>query len=215
MFGIGFPELIVICIVALIFIGPKKLPDLMRQGGKLFVQLRRTANDVRSSFDQVVHEAEEELRKSEAEALRQAILADHVKSPKLLDAATGAPSGPSNSHAPAGHEHDHDDHHHHHDHDDHHHHHDHEDQNHEHADYTAHPASDSQPDPHRPDGAQPFQPNLLGSVTPKSVDHQRAASTSEATAVTEQTASGKSGPNSGTTEAQSGVPPKSKDQPVS
>lgn len=208
MFGIGFPELIVICIVALIFIGPKKLPDLMRQGGKLFVQLRRTANDVRSSFDQVVHEAEEELRKSEAEALRQAILADHVKSPKLLDAATVVPPGSSNSHAPDGHEHDHDDHHHDHDGPDNNHHH-------EHTDHSAHPASDGQPDPHRPDGAQPFQPNLLGSVTPKSVDHQRTESTSEASAVTGQTASGTSGPNSGTTEAQSGVPPKPKDQPVS
>lgn len=213
MFGIGFPELIVICIVALIFIGPKKLPDLMRQGGKLFVQLRRTANDVRSSFDQVVHEAEEELRKSEAEALRQAILADHVKSPKLLDAATVVPPGPSNSHAPDGHEHDQD--HHHHDHDGSHHDHHHHDHQHEHTDHTAQPASDGQLDPHRPDGAQPFQPNLLGSVTPKSVDNQRTDSASEASAVTGQTASGTSGPNPDTTEAQSGVPPKSKDQPVS
>jgi Tat protein translocase TatB subunit len=208
MFGIGFPELIVICIVALIFIGPKKLPDLMRQGGKLFVQLRRTANDVRSSFDQVVHEAEEELRKSEAEALRQAILADHVKSPKLLDAATVVPPGTGNSHDPDGHEHVHGDHHYHdHHHDDHHHGGE--------LDHAVHPVTDGQPDPHRPDGAQPFQPNLLGSVSPKSVDHQRTESTSEASAVTEQTPSGKSGPDSGTTEAQSGVPPKSKEQPIS
>lgn len=155
MFGIGFPELIVICIVALIFIGPKKLPDLMRQGGKLFVQLRRTANDVRSTFDQVVHEAEEEMRRSEAEALRQAILADHIKAPKLLDAT------PTTTESAA------DDHHH----IDAHHHDPHADlgqlsghPDSSHPDGAPQTVTQDQHDPHRPDGAQPFQPNLLGSM---------------------------------------------------
>jgi sec-independent protein translocase protein TatB len=71
MFGIGFSELIVIAIVALIFVGPKRLPEVMKQAGKLFVHVRRTANDVKGTFDQVVREAEEDIRRQEAEELRQ------------------------------------------------------------------------------------------------------------------------------------------------
>ncbi len=70
MFGIGFPELILICVAVLLFVGPKKLPDVMKQAGRFFVQIRRTANDVRGTFDQVVREAEDEIRKEEAAALR-------------------------------------------------------------------------------------------------------------------------------------------------
>ena len=67
MFGISIFELMVIAVAALIFVGPKKLPELMRQGGKLFVQIRRQANDVKSQFDGVIQQAEEEIRKVERE----------------------------------------------------------------------------------------------------------------------------------------------------
>ena len=60
-----------IAVVALIFVGPKRLPEVMKQAGKLFVHVRRTANDVKSSFDQVVREAEDDIRKQEAEQMRQ------------------------------------------------------------------------------------------------------------------------------------------------
>src|SRR4051812_29227367 len=70
MFGIGFSELVVIAIVALIFVGPKRLPEVMKQAGKLFVHVRRTANDVKGTFDQVVREAENEVRREEAEQMR-------------------------------------------------------------------------------------------------------------------------------------------------
>lgn len=70
MFGIGFFELVIIAVAALVIVGPKKLPELMRQAGKLFVQVRRTTNDVRSTFDQVIKEAEDDLRKQEIEDLR-------------------------------------------------------------------------------------------------------------------------------------------------
>ncbi len=46
MFGIGMPELILIGIVALIVVGPKKLPDLAKSLGKGLSEFRKTANDL-------------------------------------------------------------------------------------------------------------------------------------------------------------------------
>ncbi|MEN9834698.1 MAG: twin-arginine translocase subunit TatB [Pseudomonadota bacterium] len=73
MFGIGFFELIIIAVVALVVVGPKRLPEVMKQAGRLFVHLRRTANDVRSSFEQVIREAEDEIRREESESIRKAM----------------------------------------------------------------------------------------------------------------------------------------------
>jgi Tat protein translocase TatB subunit len=70
MFGLGFFEIVIIAVAALLLVGPKKLPDLMRQAGKLFVQVRRTTNDVRSQIDQVIKEAEDDLRQKEISDLR-------------------------------------------------------------------------------------------------------------------------------------------------
>lgn len=68
MFGIGPMELVVIAIVAVVFIGPDKLPDAMRKFGRFFVQARRHANDVKNSFQEVIHDAEREI---ELEKIRE------------------------------------------------------------------------------------------------------------------------------------------------
>ena len=70
MFGIGLMELIVVAVVVLLFVGPRRLPDLMRQCGRLFVRVRRMGAEVRVTFDNVIQEAERELdaeRKLKAE----------------------------------------------------------------------------------------------------------------------------------------------------
>ncbi|MEZ4744196.1 MAG: Sec-independent protein translocase protein TatB [Bdellovibrionota bacterium] len=61
MFGIGFVEICIIALVAVVFVGPKKLPELMKHVGKFFVQVRKMSNEVKSSFDNVVREAEQEI----------------------------------------------------------------------------------------------------------------------------------------------------------
>ncbi len=52
MFGIGFPELVVLLVVALIVVGPSKLPDLARALGRGYAEFRRATNELKETFDQ-------------------------------------------------------------------------------------------------------------------------------------------------------------------
>ncbi|HVK41685.1 MAG TPA: Sec-independent protein translocase protein TatB [Phenylobacterium sp.] len=68
--GIGGLEILVIGLVALLVVGPKDLPVLLRKVGKAMAKARAMANEFRSSFDEMARQSElDELRK-EVEALR-------------------------------------------------------------------------------------------------------------------------------------------------
>ena len=73
MFGIGPMELVVICVIAIVVVGPKKLPDLMKQMGRFFVHARKYSTDIRSEINEVVRKAESEIRLEEAEKMRAKI----------------------------------------------------------------------------------------------------------------------------------------------
>ena len=85
MFGIGMPELIIIFVIALIVIGPKKLPDLARALGKGMAEFRKATNEIKSNLNMgddlkgieeeladsvsgMIHEAEMEAEMEEKEA---------------------------------------------------------------------------------------------------------------------------------------------------
>jgi sec-independent protein translocase protein TatB len=51
MFGIGTWELLIILVLALVVLGPQKLPEIARQVGKTITKLRRTADEVRREID--------------------------------------------------------------------------------------------------------------------------------------------------------------------
>ena len=48
MFGFSFSELLMICVVALIFVGPKKLPGMLHSLGQFLRKMRNMTNDVRN-----------------------------------------------------------------------------------------------------------------------------------------------------------------------
>jgi len=58
MFDIGWGELLVIGIVALVVIGPKELPGVVRTLGQTMAKLRRMAADFQNQFNEAMREAE-------------------------------------------------------------------------------------------------------------------------------------------------------------
>jgi TatA/E family protein of Tat protein translocase len=50
MFGIGMTELLVIFAIALVVLGPKKLPELARSLGRGLAEFRRASSDLRREF---------------------------------------------------------------------------------------------------------------------------------------------------------------------
>ncbi len=69
--GIGATEVLLIAVLALIVVGPKDLPLLMRRIGEFMARLRSMAAEFRASFDEMARQSElDELRK-EVEAMRK------------------------------------------------------------------------------------------------------------------------------------------------
>ncbi len=59
MFGIGMPELLLILGLALIVLGPKKLPELAKTLGKGLAEFRRATEDLKDEFRKMEHDIEE------------------------------------------------------------------------------------------------------------------------------------------------------------
>jgi len=68
---IGATELLVIAAVALIVVGPKDLPMLMRKVGQFMAKLRGMAAEFRASFDEMARQSELDDLRKEVEAMRR------------------------------------------------------------------------------------------------------------------------------------------------
>lgn len=56
---LGFQEIILIVVIALIVFGPKKLPELGRSVGKTLAEFRRASNEIKHSIEKELEQTEE------------------------------------------------------------------------------------------------------------------------------------------------------------
>jgi sec-independent protein translocase protein TatB len=116
MFDIGWGELIVIGIVALIAIGPKELPAALRTLGQWTTKIRRMASEFQNQFHEAMREAEMADLKKQVDSLtsgfdpietarREIESAVEDKPPSALAAPSGSADAPRadapSAHAPA------------------------------------------------------------------------------------------------------------------
>ena len=81
MFGIGMPELIIILGIALVVIGPQKLPELARSIGKGFGELKRATEDLQQNIQ------------AEAKALDEKELQEKAKHAAVVESAPQTDAG--------------------------------------------------------------------------------------------------------------------------
>lgn len=108
MFDIGFSELLLIAVVALVVLGPERLPKVARTLGHLFGRAQRYVSDVKAEINKEM--ALDELRKTQAEmesAVQdvQYVMTDEVKkTEEVIQQAIedGAAALPEPGHTEAG-----------------------------------------------------------------------------------------------------------------
>jgi sec-independent protein translocase protein TatB len=101
MFDIGWGELVVIGVVALIAIGPKELPGVLRTAGQWMGKIRRMASEFQGQFQDAMREAELADVKKHVDDIKSAAsdftsydpLADKRTEPAEPAAVTSEPAG--------------------------------------------------------------------------------------------------------------------------
>ena len=98
MFDIGWSELLVIAVVAIVVVGPKDLPPLMRTFGKYAGKLRRAASDFQRQFEDAMRETEIEEVKKAIESVRGETPGIDLKGPidKPIMVPNRPPAAPTN-----------------------------------------------------------------------------------------------------------------------
>jgi sec-independent protein translocase protein TatB len=117
VFDVGWTELVVIACVAILVVGPKDLPRMLRAFGKTMGNVRRIAGDFRRQFDEAMRESEladmaktassatksfqplEEARKAMADA--QKSIRDSVENEARSIEAAAGPVAPPETATPA------------------------------------------------------------------------------------------------------------------
>jgi TatA/E family protein of Tat protein translocase len=95
MFGIGMPELILIAVVALIVLGPKKLPDLAKSMGRAVREFQKATSELKETFqvDSEISEAKKAFNEFHSE-VNKAIQTEATRPEKPVAPEPQAPAAP-------------------------------------------------------------------------------------------------------------------------
>jgi Tat protein translocase TatB subunit len=97
MFGIGIPELMVILVVALIVLGPRRLPEVAKALGKALAEFRRATSDITEELSNAQIMLEEEVRQAERKA--------RAAQPSAAQSPAAPPAAPEKKEPSAGESH--------------------------------------------------------------------------------------------------------------
>jgi len=61
--NLGFPEIMIIFVIALLVFGPRKLPELGKSLGKSLAEFKKATNDLKKTWEEEVKSEEEDLKK--------------------------------------------------------------------------------------------------------------------------------------------------------
>ncbi|MFH1965209.1 MAG: twin-arginine translocase TatA/TatE family subunit [Acidobacteriota bacterium] len=60
--NLGFPEIMIIFVIALLVFGPRKLPELGKSLGKSLAEFKKATNDLKKTWEEEVKAEEEDLK---------------------------------------------------------------------------------------------------------------------------------------------------------
>ncbi|MEO1793174.1 MAG: Sec-independent protein translocase protein TatB [Pseudomonadota bacterium] len=95
MLDIGWTELLVIGVVALLVVGPKELPGLLRTIGRYVGMIKRQAGEFRAQFDEAIKDTELDELKRDVESIRddaRATLRDVESAARVDESSIGSNS---------------------------------------------------------------------------------------------------------------------------
>jgi sec-independent protein translocase protein TatB len=93
MFDIGWDEMLLTAIVAIVVIGPKDLPRALRTAGRWIGKVRRVSGHFRSGIENMIREAELEDMEKKWREQNEAIMAAHPPAASAEAALTGENPG--------------------------------------------------------------------------------------------------------------------------
>lgn len=108
--GLGFQEILLLGVIALLVVGPKDLPLMLRELGKFTRKLQGMAAEFRQGFDELARQAELDELRREVDALRNAtrvpdietVLTAEPDQPKIEAATPDSPPAPTTIYGPEG-----------------------------------------------------------------------------------------------------------------
>src|SRR5208282_6787583 len=81
--SLGMADTLILMVLALVVFGPRRLPQIGRQIGKLMYEFRKASNDFKFQMEEELRSAEESDRRQKEEAERQKALAASPPAPQL------------------------------------------------------------------------------------------------------------------------------------